>query len=337
MKKKLKVIISSILLGLITLSCNFQKAKDYVRISGFAQGTTYSIIYYDKEARDYSSEIENLLQRIDTSMSVYNPKSIINAFNNSDKGIEIDTLLAKVVELSQDYWRESDGAFDITVGPLVKVWGFHAKQGEMPSDMMVKDLMQNIGNEKITLNNLFLSKSLPGVKIDVNAVAQGYTVDVIAELLESKGIQDYLVELGGEIRTSGKSSRGTEWIVGVDKPVDDALSGENLQVRLKLTNHSLVTSGNYRKFFVKDGIKYSHTIDPKTGYPVNHTMLSATVFDNSAARADALATAFMVMGLEKTQQWLQNHPEVTAYIVYSGYNGEYLVWMSEGVTSRIVD
>lgn len=337
MKKKWLITFCSVLLGLIIVSCNIQKAKDYVRISGFAQGTTYSIIYYDKEARDFSTKIENLLQRIDTSMSVYNPKSIINAFNNSENGIEIDTLLAKVVELSQLLWHETDGAFDITVGPLVKVWGFHAKQAEMPSDEMVKDLMKNIGNEKITLSNQFLSKSLPGVKIDVNAIAQGYTVDVLAEMLESKGILDYLVELGGEIRTSGKSSRGTEWIVGVDKPVDDALSGENLQVRLKLTNHSLVTSGNYRKFFVKDGVKYSHTIDPKTGYPVNHTMLSATVFDKLAARADALATAFMVMGLEKTQQWLQKHPEVNAYLVYSGDNGEYLVWMSEGVKSRVVN
>jgi thiamine biosynthesis lipoprotein len=330
-------IIASALFFALMISCTAKSPRDYLRVSGFAQGTTYSILYFDSQKRDFSEEIERLLLNIDNSMSVYNPESTINGFNNSENGFEIDTLLAEVVILSQKYWEETNGAFDITVGPLVSAWGFHAKQGGMPTDEEIKKLIQNIGNDKIALNNLYLSKTQPGVKIDVNAVAQGYTVDVIADFLEDKEVTDYLVELGGEIRTSGKSSRGSEWIVGVDKPVDDAISGEQLQVKLKITSGSLVTSGNYRKYFVKDGVKYSHTIDPKTGYPVTHSVLSTTVLDKVAARADALATTFMVMGLDATQKWLEKNPEVDVYIVYSDEKGDYRVWMSKGIKERVID
>jgi len=294
-------------------------------------------MYYDSLNRDFSESINIILEKIDSSMSLYRDNSIINAFNNSSNGIAIDSLLAEVVMHSLRYAQETNGAFDITVGPLVKAWGFHAKKGEMPEDKTIRDLMKFIGSEMIELNNLFLGKKHPKVKIDVNAIAQGFTVDQIAQNFENEGIGNYLIEVGGEVRTLGKSPRGAHWLVGVDKPDDNALSGDNLQVIIKLSGESLVTSGNYRKFFVKDGVKYSHTIDAQTGYPVSHSLLSATVLDSTATRADALATAFMVMGKERVIEWLLSNPGIEAYLVYSDEKGDFQVWMSEGMRERIVE
>jgi thiamine biosynthesis lipoprotein len=294
-------------------------------------------MYYDSLNRDFSGPINIILEKIDSSMSLYRENSIINAFNSSVHGILIDSLLAEVVRYSLQYTNETDGTFDITVGPLVKAWGFHAKKGEMPERETITNLMKFIGSDMIELENLYLGKKHPEVKIDVNAIAQGFTVDQIAQSFENEGISDYLIEIGGEIRALGKSPRGAHWLVGVDRPEDNALSGDNLQVIIKLSGESLVTSGNYRKFFVRDGVKYSHTIDAQTGYPVNHSLLSATVLDSTATRADALATAFMVMGKERVIEWLSNNPGVEAYLVYSDENGDFQVWISEGMSERIVE
>ena len=327
----LKIIVAFIFFS----GCIKQTNKDYIKLTGFTQGTTYGVIYYDSQGRNFSNEIESILLKIDTSMSVYNPKSAINAFNNSESGIEVDTMLAEVVKLSSSINEETYGAFDITVGPLVSIWGFHMKKGEMPTKEKVDSILISIGSTKIELHNQFLSKTSKDVMIDVNAIAQGYTVDVLARFLKAKGVNNFLIELGGEIITSGQSPRGDKWIVGVDKPVDNAAPGESFQVKLSISNSALVTSGNYRKFFVRDGVKYSHTIDPKTGFPVTHSLLSATVIDRTAARADALATAFMVMGVDSTKSWLARNPGVEVYLIYSNTKGDYEVWMSEGVRKMI--
>lgn len=332
----MKKFIPIILLPICVASCKPYK-REYTQLKGFTQGTTYTITYFDLQARDFSESINDILEKVDSSMSLYRENSIINNFNRSEKGIEVDTLLAEVVKLSLLYTSQTNGAFDITVGPLARAWGFHMKKGELHDDMEVQRLLNSIGSDKILLDGLFLIKKQPEVIIDVNAIAQGYTVDLIAEFLELQGVVDYLVELGGEIRTLGISPRGKHWLVGVDRPEDHALSGESLQVILSLSGESLVTSGNYRKFFVKDGVRYSHTIDPSTGYPVNHSLLSATVIDKTSARADALATAFMVMGTEATKDWVKKNPEVEAYLIYSDEFGEYQVWMSDAMKKRIVD
>lgn len=326
-------------LSLIVIAgCKTTPDKDYTKLEGFAQGTTYSITFFDDSlSRDLSLGITDIIEQVDSSMSLYRENSIINRFNNSEEGIEIDSLLAEVVRLSLDYSRQTNGAFDITVGPLIKTWGFYGKKGEVPSDDKIKSYMKYIGHDKIWLENNFLHKEYPGVAIDVNAIAQGYVVDLLSEYLESKGVKDYLVELGGEIRTKGVSSRGDNWLVGIDRPDDHALSGENLQVILELSGESLVTSGNYRKFYERDGVRYSHTINPKTGYPVTHTLLSATVVDKTSAGADALATAFMVMGENLSQEWLKNNPQVEAFLISSNDKGEYKVWMSEKLKERVAD
>jgi thiamine biosynthesis lipoprotein len=331
-----KVILFYLTIVIVLIGCT-APTKDYIKIEGFAQGTTYSITYYDSLQRNFTEPINCIFESVDSSMSLYRSGSIVNTFNSSFDGIEVDTLLKEVVNLSLKYCVDTDGAFDITIGSLVKAWGFYTRSGEVPDDITIKRLLKSIGSDKLWLNDCFLHKTHPDVNIDVNAIAQGYTVDLLANFLVIMGVRNFLVELGGEIRSSGKSPRGDFWLVGVDKPVDDALSGENLQVIIRLSSESLVTSGNYRKYFVKDGVKYSHTIDPKTGYPVNHSLLSATVLDKTAARADALATAFMVMGKDKTVNWLKTNKEVDAYLIYSDVDGNYQVWMSEGIKSRIVE
>ncbi len=332
MKKYLALFSIVILAG-----CTSSTKRNYSQINGFAQGTTYNISYFDPQQRDFTASIQKILEKVDSSMSLYRENSIINNFNRSEKGMEVDSLLAEVVNLSLMYAEQSNWAFDITVGPLAKAWGFHAKRGEMPDEQTVERLKNLTGPGMISLNGNFISKKTPEVMIDVNAIAQGYTGELLAECLERQGISDYLVELGGEIRTKGISSRGKNWLVGVDKPVDNAMSGENLQVIIGLSGESLVTSGNYRKFFVREGVKYSHTINPATGYPVTHTLLSATVIDSTSAGADALATAFMVMGVDGAKQWLNENPRVEAYLIYSNKNGEYEVWMTKRFEKRIVD
>jgi thiamine biosynthesis lipoprotein len=320
---------------LVIASCNQNKPRNYTKIDGFAQGTTYSITYFDSLNRNFAIPVEEILEKIDSSMSVYRENSIINAFNQCEKSCEIDSLLAEVVKLSQEFNTQTYGAFDITVGPLVKTWGFHSKLGEVPNDETIYKLLQYVGPTMIRLNGTSLEKTFPEVTIDVNAIAQGFTVDVLAHFFEREGIKNYLVELGGEVRSLGRNPRGEKWLVGVDKPEDNALSGENVQVIITLSGESLVTSGNYRKFFIKEGVKYSHTIDPSTGYPVTHTLLSATVIAKTASQADALATAFMVMGVEGTKLWVKQNTDIDAYLIYSNKLGEYEVWMTEGMKLRI--
>ena len=331
--KRYIVVISIVLLA----GCTSNPKRNYTQINGFAQGTTYNISYFDQLQRDFAPSIQEILEKVDSSMSLYRENSIINNLNRCEKGMEVDSLLAQVVNLSLMYSAQSNWAFDITVGPLAKVWGFHAKRGEIPDEQTIERLKNLTGPDMISISGNIITKATPEVMIDVNAIAQGYTVDLLAEFLENQGVKNYLVELGGEIRTKGISSRGKNWLVGVDKPVDNAMSGENLQVIIGLSGESLVTSGNYRKFFVREGVKYSHTINPATGYPVTHSLLSATVIDITSARADALATAFMVMGVDKTKEWLGENPGVEAYLIYSNQNGDYEVWMTKGFEKRIVD
>ncbi len=333
----MKKVLLPFLAVVIITSCKVTPERDYTKLDGFAQGTTYSITFYDSLNRDLSIGIEEIIEAVDSSMSLYRENSIINRFNNSKNGIEVDSLLADVVRLSLDYSIKTNGAFDITVGPLIKTWGFYGKQGEVPSDDKVKSIMKFVGHDKIWLENNFLHKQHPEVTIDVNAIAQGYVVDLISEFFESKGVNDYLVELGGEIRTKGVSPRGDHWLVGIDRPDDHALSGENLQVTLKLSGESLVTSGNYRKFYERDGVRYSHTINPKTGYPVTHNLLSATVINKTSAGADALATAFMVMGTESVKKWLKGNGHIEAFLISSNKEGEYEVWMTEKLKRRVVE
>ncbi len=318
--------------------CRGNQPREYLQLRGFTQGTTYNILYHHRLSTNFADSVEAILAQIDSSMSLYNQSSTVSKFNRNPNGLLIDPLLAKAVGLSLALTEETSGAFDITVGPLVAVWGFYGKKGELPDSNEIGRLKKLVGPSMINLSGGFLAKSNPDVRIDLNAIAQGFTADVVSEFFEKKGVRDYLVEVGGEVRTLGKSPRGDKWIVGVDKPLDHSVSGENLQVKLALSGQSLATSGSYRKFYIRNGVRYSHTIDPGTGYPVGHSLLSATVLSRTSARADALATAFMVMGVELTQQWLATSDYGDeAYLIYSVPGGELRVWMTEGMKQRVVE
>lgn len=315
-------------------SCTPQ--KKYIKIEGFAQGTTYSITYYDSLNRNLSFQIDSILSEIDHSMSIYNDSSIISKVN-SNQSDSIDHLLKEVILASFDIYRQTDGAFDITVGPVVRAIGFGRDKIQGIDSAKIRALLPLIGMNKIRVEGNTLKKDDSKIQIDVNAIAQGYTVDVIGKYMVSMGIKNYLIEVGGEITARGKNSKGTCWVVGIDKPVESALPGENIQAKISISNgYGLATSGNYRKFIEVNGQKYAHTINPKTGFPELNNLLSATVVAPNATKADALATAFMVKGLEWSKNFVANNNDIDAYLVYSDSSGNYQVWMNEGMKKRII-
>ena len=232
--------------------------------------------------------------------------------------------------------RETKGAFDITIAPLANAWGFGFKKGAFPDSLMIDSLLQITDYEKVKLENGRVIKQDPRIMLSCSAVAKGYSVDVIAQLLDRKGIKNYMVDIGGEVVVKGVNPKNNLWRIGINKPIDDSLSvRQDLQTVLDLTDLGMATSGNYRNFYYKDGKKYAHTIDPRTGYPVLHNILSATVIAEDCMTADALATAFMVMGLEEAETFCKANPKIDAYFIYSGDNGEFKTYYTEGMKKYI--
>lgn len=329
----MRKIVAITLVCISLFSC--QKKSDYINIVGFTQGTTYSITYSSPGKINYQAEIENLLAEFDTSLSTYNKQSVITAINNNTQNIA-DTYLKTVFIRAQEISKMTNGAFDITVGPLVNAWGFGLSKMDDMNQPKIDSILQFVGYNKVWLLNDMIIKSDERIKIDMNAIAQGYAVDVVANFLEENKVENYLVEIGGEARTKGLNPKKEAWKIGIDKPIDNNnLPGENMQAILHLSNKSLATSGNYRKFYEKDGMKYSHTINPKTGYPVSHSLLSATVIANDCMTADAFATAFMVIGLEESLDLIEQHKELEAYFIYSDSEGQMQVKSTPGIESII--
>ncbi|MFW5803717.1 MAG: FAD:protein FMN transferase, partial [bacterium] len=282
------------ILFFIFISCgNLPNDHDvYIRLTGFAQGTTYHITYLKKGELDLQDKIDSLLHDFDHSLSTYDSTSIISRINRNDPQVEIDEKFKVVFNTAREVYEKSGGTFDITVAPIVNAWGFYLKDGNTrPDSNHIFKLLQYVGMDKVRLDGNKLIKDDLNVKLDVNAIAQGYAVDLTSSFLDSLEIQDYLVEIGGEIRAKGKNPKGEAWSVGIDKPIDDNhFPGSVLQEIILLRNKSLATSGNNRKYFVQDGVKYSHSIDPKTGFPVKDRILSATIITENCIIADAYAT-----------------------------------------------
>ncbi len=301
-------------LYLFTLvSCNTVE-KQYKVIDGFALGTTYRIIYRDAEGRDLPA-VDSLLTVFSRSLSIYDTTSIISRVNRNE-AVEVDDYFMQVFNRSKEMYAISEGVFDISAAPLFDAWGFGFKHKEKVTPGMIDSLKTFVGMDKLTLDNRQIIKSDPRISVSTNAIA-GYSVDVTAKWLETQGITDYLVEIGGEIRCAGKNKKEDLWRVGIDRPEDgNMVAGELLEAVVQFTGRAMATSGNYRKFYVEDGKKYAHTIDPRTGYPVNHNLLSATVYAADCMTADAYATVFMVVGLEQAKALLANHPELGAYLIY---------------------
>jgi thiamine biosynthesis lipoprotein len=273
-----------------------------------------------------------LLYDFSASLSTYDPTSLISRINQNDTAALIDDFFRTVFNKSVEVNSASDGIFDITVAPLVNLWGF-GFTGDRPDfdPKKIDSLLQYVGMGKVRIEGDRVIKDLPGVMLDANAIAKGYSVDVVADFLKAKGCRNYLVDIGGECVAQGVNEAGKVWRIGIEKPTDRAKYGEELQAKVRRKNRAMATSGNYRRFVEIDGVKYAHTIDVKTGYPVRHNLLSATIVADDCITADAWATVCMASGLEKSIQLIKQHPEFEALLIYAAENGDYKVYATDGL------
>lgn len=310
-----------------------QNTMPYQHNTGQIFGTTYHITY--QSDKDLHREIIQRLQLVDQTFSTFNDESIISKINRNEP-VKLNQMFIEVFDLAKTVSKDTHGAFDITVAPLVNVWGFGFKSGTPPTKAVIDSLRHLTGYEKVKLIGSKVRKQDPRIMLDCSAIAKGYGSDVVAQYLRSRDVENFMIEIGGEIVVQGNSDKRLPWKIGVTKPTDDSTQVNNeLQTVLNVTNTAMATSGNYRRFYYKNGKKYAHTIDPKTGYPVQHNILSATVLANTCAKADAYATSFMVLGLEKTQQVLQHHPDLMVYLIYADGQGKNKVWYSPSLKKAI--
>jgi thiamine biosynthesis lipoprotein len=290
---------------------------DYVTIRGLALGTSFKIIYKDAKKRDFHDSMMNLFAEFENSLSLYRENSIISKVNRNED-VVLDDYFIRMFNRACEITEQTDGAFDISAAPLFKVWGWGETAKMKVTPEMLDSLKQYTGMDKIRIEGRKIVKTNPNVIINANAIAKGYCSDIVAGFIERQGIKDYMVEVGGETVLKGKNRIGKDWRVGIDKPFDgNLIPGQSLQAIVHVSNKALATSGDYRRFYIEDGVKYSHTIDPKTGKSAKQNVLSATVIANDCITADALATAFMVMGLDKTKKFLEQHPDVAVFLLYS--------------------
>lgn len=293
----------------------------YRTLQGKIFGTLYTVTY--EHNADLQPQVVAAMQAVDNSLSPFNKKSIITHINNNDS-VCIDELFAEVFCTAKQIHNESHGAFDPTVAPLVNAWGFGFKKGEDISAAAIDSLRMLVGFDSITLKDGRIEKADERIMLDFSAIAKGYGSDRVARVFDSCGVKNYMVEIGGEVVVKGHNKNGNPWGIGITKPADDSLAvNQELQTVLRLTDCAIATSGNYRNFYYKDGVKYAHTIDPRTGYPVQHSLLSATVIADNCMRADALATAFMVLGVDSAMAYCERHPEIEVYFIVAADSGQY--------------
>jgi len=306
------------------------KNNNYRFHEGFAEGTTFHIYYQTKE--NYDNAIDSLLNHFENILSTYRDSSLISKVNMPTDSVYINNpLFTKMLHIARKVYDETDGAFDITIAPIVNAYGFGFTDTLQTDSALIDSLLQYVGMSKIHISNNWLIKDMRHIQIDGNAIAKGQSVDYICNFLDAKGIENYMVEIGGEVRVKGVNTKGQPWQIGIDRPIDGSNEVErDLQGVVALKDKSIATSGNYRRFYYKNGLRYSHTIDPKTGYPVNHGLLSASVMTKTCMLADAYATSFMVMGLNKVKIFLKNHPQIDAYLIYRDENDSILTFSTRG-------
>lgn len=341
-KPKVHIWSATISLLFVLAACG-DSSFESTEIYGETQGTTYNIIIVSEDVSLSRKEMDELFHEFDLSLSTYIDNSVISRINESTDFIYINDehgYFAKCYKESQHIYQQTEGLFDPSVFPLVKGWGFMDNIESPLSQLQVDSLLNFVSFEKMKLHEVEFSegekhirfkKSEPEFKLDFNAIAQGLSVDVVDRYLQTKGFTDYYIEIGGEIIVKGKNREGEQWKIGVDTPIENATTRE-LENVLHVSDKAIATSGNYRKFYVKDGVKYAHTLNPATGFPVGHSLLSATVIADQCSTADGYATAFMVMGVDATIEFVKNHPEekLEVYLLFADENGEVKRRMSEG-------
>ena len=315
-------------------SCVNQPQK--IVLQGLAQGSYYAITYFDELNRNFQHEIDSIFHAVDMSVNLWVDSSVISKVNRNEE-VTLDSIFIENFRIAQKAARLSDGYFDPTISPIVAAWGFSYKSGDSITPQLIDSLKQLVNYQKIRIENGKVVKENPNMKLDFNAIAQGYTSDLIASFLESRGIKNYLVDTGGEIMARGSKPNGQPWIVGIEKPAKNWDSEQVVQTRITLRDKGLVTSGSTRKYVERNGRRYSHCIDPKTGYPVEHNVLSATVMAENSVWADALSSICMVMGMEKSLPLIESMDGVEVYYIFVNDQNELETFVTEGFQKLIID
>ena len=328
--KKSFLWLAFLILATIWILARRNQKAEFNTASGFVFGTVYKIAY--QHDADLKPEIEAELKRFDQSLSPFNDSSVISRVNRNEE-LVTDSFFQTCFNRSMEISRETKGAFDITIAPLANAWGFGFKKGNFPDSAMIDSLLEMTGYEKVKLSDEGkVVKTDSRIMLSCSAVAKGYAVAVKAQLQTTKGIRNFMVDIGGEVGVPGQTPQNGPWRIGLNKPIDDSLAvNQELQAVLLVTDLGMATSGNYRNYYYKDGKKYAHTIDPRTGYPVQHSILSATVIAKDCMSADAYATAFMVMGLEEAERVADAHPDIDACFIYTDEEGKLQTFLTKGM------
>ena len=310
----------TLLICCFLVNCNTVKKQQFM---GTTQGSYYSITYFDEQNRDFSREFDSIFKEIESTLSLWDENSIIRRVNRNDTTVVLNQIFIDNFNYAMRAAELSDGYFDPTVGPLVQAWGFHFKEGMEMTPEIVDSLKQLVDYRKVKIENNKVVKGNPNMTLDFNAVAQGYTTDMIGDFLLSKNVNNFLVDVGGEILARGCKPNGELWKVGIEKPAENKDSERIVQEIVELKDRSIVTSGNYRKYVERGGKRYSHSLNPKTGYPAENKLLSATIIADNTAWADCLASICMVVGLEKAIEIIESSEDnIDAYFIYVDENNE---------------
>ena len=345
-KSLVKPVFLLFAITVLIVSCSKPEAKlQKFTLDGRVQGTYYHIVYYhfdDKAATQKNlltqagiqHGIDSIFKAIDETLSLWNPNSILSKVNENKETL-LNQIFIDNFNSAMAFSELTDGDFDITVAPLIKAYGFANEKGSKPTDRQADSLLQYIGYKKVQIKDGKLEKQYPQTQLDFNAIAQGYTTDCISKYLSTHSITSHIVDVGGEVYASGKKPDGQQWRVAIEQPSDSINAPRRYNTLVRLENQSIVTSGNYRKYTIENGIKYTHTINPHTGKPAKHSLLSVSVTAPTSTEADALATAFMVMGMEKAEQFMVKHPEYQAVFIYCDKDGKTKTKISETLKSKI--
>lgn len=335
-KKKVIVAFVFLCIAVVFLLIEIPKRKQYVEEQGLVFGTIYHITYENVDGKSLQLEVDSLLCEVDASLSMFNPQSVIARINRNDSSVVLDTFFTMVYTKALEVSEASEGAFDITVAPLVNVWGFGSEKQREVSQNVIDSLLPFIGYTKIKLEDGKIVKDDSQIMLDASAIAKGFACDVVAKYFDQCGIDNYMVEIGGEVALKGVNSAGKAWRVGINKPMDDSTQVKNeIQEVVKMQSGGMATSGNYRNFYMRDGKKYAHIINPKTGFPVNHNLLSATIIAEDCMTADAFATACMVLGLEGSLRLCETHSNLAGFFIYDD-NGVYKTAFSANFQSYLI-
>jgi len=336
MRKRLLILVMSLM---ILYSCN-QKTSNYPvyqKITGITMGViSYNIIYADTKDQQIQIGVDSLLNGLNNSLSTYVSDSEISELNDSGNLKYRSGFFLPMLKTSKEVYQITSGAFDPTVGPLVNLWGFGpGKDIEIPDSSRVKEALAKVGFNKVMFNDQG-AQAVPGTSLDFSAIAKGYAVDEVAKFLESKSISNYFVEIGGEVVCHGVNKEKQLWKTGIYDPRINDSPTHQVAAIVNVKDMAIATSGNYRNFYIRDGKKYAHTISPFTGFPVQHSLLSASVFSKSCTTADAYATAFMVLGIDKSIRLVEANSELEAHLIYADENGQLLTYTSEGIKDAII-